>query len=245
MTTEEIFTSSSTQYDTKAINTYNVNTGRIIDTEIFYIDNGDWVPFGHWEYEYNTKGLIEQETLVYTDNTIAHRINYTYDANDLRVRMSTSQLEYGEWKEDNVWMFDYASPTQLSKVTADVVLYRPPVLYTFEYKDKQVRKMPFYNSRGQLLYIMEFEYDDNKKAVTADFGWQSRHLDFITFPHQHNITKKTMTTPGMDPSHPNYNDHQNSYTATFEYNAQGYPILETRQYADGTQVTKKLTYQCK
>lgn len=240
--TEETFTISFSSRKTKTVNSYDATTGQIVKSVVTVsVDNGEWMPHGHWEYTYNTMGLIEQENYVYKDGVVSARITYAYDASKLLTKATIYRLESGELKENSVYNYQYDSSTQLKRVDAQLPMFNTPVYHTFEYKDGIMIKNTSFKQDGTIRYVLEYTYDDKKRVLTPDFGFNSRYIEFAGFPYQHNITSKTMTSP----NDPNNADALNSYTATFEYNEAGYPTTETRLYGDGEQATKTFTYTCK
>jgi hypothetical protein len=91
-----------------------------------------------------------------------------------------------------------------------------------------------YDNTGAILQTLVFTLDNKNSNITPLF-----FIDPVAASQKHNGASITVTSPTSGV------DNSQSYTATFTYNATGYPLTETDNYLDGTVDNITYTYTCK
>ncbi len=245
--------------------TIESNTFETINSKLAYIGPNKQIVY-LWAYQFdpNTDRFeplrIESYTLITYDahgnivkaeatgdfegDTKAMHV-FEYNANNLLTKWTFYYQFEGKLEEYAIQTFEYASPTQLKKVTVSSPWFGnyESAYYLYEYKDGLMDKVSFYEKnpstqKMQLYFTKRFQYDNKKHPKRKGYALHlPNNSQLYGYPFQHNIVKETSTFPN-DPQE--YVD----YTSTYTYNDAGFPITQ-RKLQGGNLINYTYTYQCR
>ncbi|WP_242928640.1 hypothetical protein [Pontibacter vulgaris] len=218
-------------------------TGRLIEIQRFE-DNTN---YGNHKYTYDDKGNIIQRDFYISTGDLQARQTYEYDSNNQLTYSLSSyvpDISNGKLIESTSYTYEYASPTQLKKITIHGFRISTNQNYTittitFDYKNGQIYKIHVYNNENQLRLSYIIEYDDKNNKLVADTAYRKTLFPPESLPLKHNI-KKILVDYLINGGETTW-----GHTSTFTYNKEGYPIQEIRTLLDGYHYTLNYTYRCK
>lgn len=196
---------------------------------------------------YDTRGnIIKAEAFGDYQGDI--RATHVWEYNDLNQLTKWTHFRQIDGKLEEVlsYIYEYASPAQLKKLTlASPYLGDNATSYIlYEYKNGLMHKMSHYETNQVTLKTFlsnttQFEYDNMKHPKRKGYAFHIiSNPNLYGFPFQHNITKAITTYPG-DPNA--YVD----YTSTFTYNSEGFPLTQRKADYGGNITTHTYTYECR
>ncbi|HXA02849.1 MAG TPA: hypothetical protein VNW99_12720 [Cytophagaceae bacterium] len=181
--------------------------------------------------KYNASGkLIKALGYSGSTNTLYH--SFHYDANSRRDK-DTLYINTGSFVADSVISYTYNVSGQITKadgigISSGNTGY---IVYTYDADGNMIHEQRYYGTT--LVATTNYTYDT--KNYSSLFG----SSDLISSIQKHNIlTQVVKDGTGTIDIH-------GSYTATYTYNSNNYPITEIDNYQDGTSQTSPYTYACK
>jgi len=211
--------------------TYNTES-QIIREDI--IDNNTNI--GYNTFEYNANKLIKQNAYN-AQSTLKSYYTYEYNSSNQLIAEKYFDLSNGSAIEKESFTYEYSSPTELKKSS----YFENNTLYsyrTYQYSNGLMTKIQSFKANGNQSGQTEIEYDNNKSALSSLnpiivlFGTTA-------FPYQKNIIKHIV----KDANGQTVNDE--SYSSTYEYNSQGYPLKRNENRLDGRIRSVLYKYNCK
>lgn len=208
---------------------YDENDKQFIATDDFHI------------IEYDTRGNIVKTEARDFRLEMRQRNLFEYNENKQLTKWKNFYWVNGVMQEGATRTYEYTSPTQLKKLT---VTYpsegtNSGNYYLYEYKNGLMHKvLEYYNNKLSSTRTLEYDAKKhpNRKHYLLHINF---NRDLIGYPFQHNIVKETITVP-------NYSEVFVDYTATFTYNADGYPLTQRRHYVmEDKHVNYTYNYICK
>ena len=189
-------------------------------------------------FAYNSKQLIEQESIYWANGTPISVYTYTYNDADLLTQMVSHLSENGTMKHTFTNLYDYESDKKIARRMMQHPDGRLMSVYLYEYEGDDMRRILTFNSSGQHTHTATLQYDNKKTALANVPALHKAGWLMVGYPFSHNIVSYTNTSTSGQVM-------PESYTATYEYNAAGHPTKLTRQSASGSQLVSNLTYKCK
>ena len=248
--TEEII-ESNTYGTIKSTLAYIGSKNQIVYLWAYQMDpNTDRFEFLHTEsyslITYDDRGnIIKAEATGDFEGDTKAMLVFEYNSDNLLTKWTCYYQFEGKLEEYTIQTFEYASPTQLKKVTVSSPWFGnyESAYYLYEYKNGLMDKVSFYEKnpttqKMELYFIKRFQYDNMKHPKRKGYALHIlSNSKLYGYPFQHNIVKETSTFP---------NDSQEyvDYTSTYTYNNAGFPITQ-RKLQGGDLINHTYTYKCR
>jgi hypothetical protein len=191
-----------------------------------------------WKYTsvFDSNNKLIEHTQVQTNGSGYFSYTYTYNTFGLKEKVIFYFKQNNSLVKNRTLTYTYTANGQLSRKDTEFNYTGDPSVYTlYTFSNNKVIANS-YTISGALGTIEEYEFDNNK-TPSADIPSSTF---FNEFQIPHNIIKYTWKDASgfINPTF--------SYTATFTFNAGGYPIQRVEKDVNGNVKTNAtFTYNCK
>jgi|GEM_PF-3941648 len=196
------------------------------DSQIIYFKNFSDSIYKKWEFEYNSLNELTKINEYNKNDQQISRFEYVYNTDSLISSIFIYKINNGQESLIEEQKLNYDNENKLIKIDA----YLPE---TFEYDGLDIIKHGKVSDQG---IWKDFEYSyDNKNNVLSKIGMPAISPNYIS---KHNIDSvianwtEYIDNMGIDSIESTKKHKDLIYSSIFEYNENGYPKIEYRNYSN-------------